>query len=171
MPLSQDDPSLDYDGSWGDASRGWPSISFPTEEEAQRAYVVAWRDAKVPYGSYVLVDKELRLETPELKELVRVALDQDGRCLKKPERRRVLVDVTIKEPHRNEVCVEIPGTNYRDISYDGDRRAGLRRVIACALSRFGSEISINEGVAKEVLGDLRELEAGDTVVIEFAIKK
>lgn len=70
MPLSKDDPKLDYDGSWGDASKGWPVIVFPTEEEAQRAYVVAWRVAKVPYGSYVLVEKELRLETLECKKLV-----------------------------------------------------------------------------------------------------
>jgi hypothetical protein len=41
MPLSQHDPDLDYDGSWGDASEGWPSIPFSTEEEAKRAYVVA----------------------------------------------------------------------------------------------------------------------------------
>jgi hypothetical protein len=70
MPLSQNDPSLDYDGSWGDASEGWPVISFATEEEANKAYVVAWRDAKVPYGSYVLVGRDLRLETLELKKLV-----------------------------------------------------------------------------------------------------
>lgn len=70
MPLSQNDPSLDYDGSWGDASKDWPSITFPTEEEAIRAYVMAWREAKVPYGSYVLVEKDLRLETEELKARV-----------------------------------------------------------------------------------------------------
>jgi hypothetical protein len=35
---------------------------------------VAWRDAKVPYGSYVLVDKKLRLETAELKKLVELEL-------------------------------------------------------------------------------------------------
>jgi hypothetical protein len=74
MPLSQDDRSLDYDGSWGDASEGWPSISFLTSEEAMRAYVVAWRDVNVPYGSYVLVDKELRLETSEMKNLVEMRL-------------------------------------------------------------------------------------------------
>lgn len=78
MPLSQSDLSLDYDGSWGDASRGWPAISFPTAEEAERAYVIAWRDAKVPYGSYVLVDKQLRLETLELKKLVEKQLGITG---------------------------------------------------------------------------------------------
>lgn|SRR5579863_3979230 len=74
MPLSQTDPKLDYDGSWGDASKGWPAISFPTEGQAKVAYVVAWRDAKVPYGSYVLVGKELRIETLELKKLVELQL-------------------------------------------------------------------------------------------------
>lgn len=74
MPLSQDDPNLDYDGSWADASKGWPSISFPTEVDAQDAYVVAWKVAKVPYGSYVLVGKELRLETHELKMRVEASL-------------------------------------------------------------------------------------------------
>jgi hypothetical protein len=70
MPLSQNDPELDYDGSWGNASRNWPSISFSTQEEAHRAYVETWRDVKVPYGSYVLVDNVLRLETEDLKKLV-----------------------------------------------------------------------------------------------------
>lgn len=70
MPLSQNDRTLDYDGSWGDASADWPAISFPTEEAAMKAYVIAWRDVKVPYGSYVIVGKDLRLETPELKAKV-----------------------------------------------------------------------------------------------------
>jgi hypothetical protein len=70
MPLSQSDPLLDYDGSWADASEGWPAISFVTEEEAKRAHHIAWRDAKIPYGSYVLVGKDLRLETPAYKQLV-----------------------------------------------------------------------------------------------------
>jgi hypothetical protein len=74
MPLSQSDPSLDYDGSWDDASKNWPFISFSTEEEANQAYVVAWREAKVPYGSYVLVGKVLRIETEELKKRVELRL-------------------------------------------------------------------------------------------------
>lgn len=65
MPLSKDDPALDYDGSWGDASVGWPCIEFATKDDAQAAYVKAWRDVKVPYGSYVLVGNILRLETEE----------------------------------------------------------------------------------------------------------
>ena len=70
MPLSKQDPALDYNGSWGDASEGWPSIIFDTEQEAKRAYVEAWRNVKVPYGSYVLVGHVLRLETEEWKERV-----------------------------------------------------------------------------------------------------
>jgi hypothetical protein len=75
MPLSQNDPSLDYDGSWDNASKDWPSISFPTEEKANFAYIAAWRDAKVPYGSYVLVGNVLRLETETLKNRVEALLD------------------------------------------------------------------------------------------------
>lgn len=78
MPLSQNDSSLDYGGSWDHASESWPSISFPTEEEAHRAYVVAWREAKVPYGSYVLVGRVLRLETEEFKKLVEIRLKEKG---------------------------------------------------------------------------------------------
>jgi len=70
VPLSQGDPRLDYDGSWGDASVGWPSIEFETVEAAKEAYIVAWRDVKVPYGCYVLVGRVLRLETEEQKVAV-----------------------------------------------------------------------------------------------------
>lgn len=70
MPLDQHDPSLDYDGSWDSASKGWPFAHFPTYELAHHAYVVAWRDAKIPYGSYVLVGNCLRVETRELLERV-----------------------------------------------------------------------------------------------------
>jgi hypothetical protein len=74
MPLSKNDPALDYDGSWGDASKGWPAISFDTEEEANRAYVIAHREVKVPYGSYVLVGNVLRLETEGWKAKVSARL-------------------------------------------------------------------------------------------------
>lgn len=68
MPLSQSDPSLDYPGSWADASVGWPAIRFDTEEEARAAHAACSRDDRVVYGSYVLVDsKVLRLETLDLK--------------------------------------------------------------------------------------------------------
>lgn len=75
MPLSQNDPALNYDGSWGDASKDWPKITFHTEEEARGAYVKAWRYVKIPYGCYVLVDNELRLETPDMKHAVEVYLE------------------------------------------------------------------------------------------------
>lgn len=81
MPLSQNDPKLDYGGSWDNASKDWPSIVFPSEEAAKRAYVIAWRDAKVPYGSYVLVDNVLRLETEELKNLCLETLRLDGEVM------------------------------------------------------------------------------------------
>ena len=74
--LSQNDPSLDYDGSWDDASKDWPSILFETESEANIAYITSWRDCKIPYGSYVLVGKELRLETEELKTQIETRLCQ-----------------------------------------------------------------------------------------------
>lgn len=74
MPLSKDDPALDYPGSWGDASKGWPKLTFGSEERASHAYYVAWRHAGVPYGSYVLVGKNLRLETPEFASAVNAAL-------------------------------------------------------------------------------------------------
>ena len=78
MPLSQNDPELDYDRSWGDASTNWPKIIFATEELAKDAYVMAWRDVKVPYGSYVLVGKELRLETETQKANVQEHLEKHG---------------------------------------------------------------------------------------------
>lgn len=65
-PLSQGDPSLFYDGSWRDASEDWPAIHFKTYRIAQMAYVIAWRDVHIPYGSYVLVDTTLRIETNNL---------------------------------------------------------------------------------------------------------
>lgn len=74
MPLRQDDPSLNYDGSWGDASEGWPKISFSSAEEAREAYYHAWRHVKVPYGSYVLMEKDLRLETEAQKQSVEAYL-------------------------------------------------------------------------------------------------
>lgn len=58
-PLTYDD----IPGSWGVYSANWPKLTFRTEEEARNAYVVAWKHCGVPYGSYVLVGKELRLET------------------------------------------------------------------------------------------------------------
>lgn len=74
MPLSQNDPSLDYDGSWADASKDWPAISFSDEKRAKEAFIHTWRDVKIPYGSYVLVGNTLRLETEAFKQRVEVFL-------------------------------------------------------------------------------------------------
>lgn len=78
MPLSQNDPDLDYDGSWADASEAWPRITFETDELARDAYVLAHRHVRVPYGSYVLVGRELRLETEAYVTAVRDRLAKDG---------------------------------------------------------------------------------------------
>ena len=74
MPLSQHDPDLGYDSSWAEASESWPAITFENEMAAKRAYVIAWRDCRVPYGSYVLVGNVLRLEMQVYVEQVRQAL-------------------------------------------------------------------------------------------------
>lgn len=79
MPLSQNDPSLDYDGSWGVASKDWPKICFSTEKEAERVFYFVTREKLVPYGSYVLSGVELRLETPELKKLVEERWEAKGK--------------------------------------------------------------------------------------------
>lgn len=73
MPLSQDDPNLDYPGSWADASAKWPAVRFANEDLARQAHVIAWRDVKIPYGSYVLVERDLRLETQEQLDAVLAA--------------------------------------------------------------------------------------------------
>lgn len=70
MPLSQNDPSLDYDGSWGVASAKWPYLMFASEEDARKAYVACWKECKIPYGCSVLVDNTLRLETKEQRRTV-----------------------------------------------------------------------------------------------------
>ena len=74
MPLSQHDAALDYDGSWADASNGWPEITLRNDEEGHHAHHVAWKYAKVPYGCYVLVGRVLRLETCDQVKAVREAL-------------------------------------------------------------------------------------------------
>jgi hypothetical protein len=74
MPLSQNDASLDYDGSWGDASKTWPKIVFRTEAQAREAHYLAWKKAKIPYGAYVLVGRTLRLEKEEYIARVRFVI-------------------------------------------------------------------------------------------------
>lgn len=62
MPLSANDPNLDYPGSWGDASEGWCYLAFPDEDKCDHAMYIGWKYAKVPYGAYVVVGNHLRLE-------------------------------------------------------------------------------------------------------------
>lgn len=58
MPLAYDD----VDGSWAVGSVNWPKLNFVSEEVASHAYHLAHQVVKVPYGSYVLVGRQLRLE-------------------------------------------------------------------------------------------------------------
>lgn len=63
MPLTYDDTP----GSWGIYSKDWPSITFDSEEQTLRAYIACTKANIVPYGSYVMLDKCLRVETEQLK--------------------------------------------------------------------------------------------------------
>ena len=53
-----------YGGCWADHSKGWPSVPQPRDPHK----VVM--EANVPYGSYVIVEQSLRLETEEYREAV-----------------------------------------------------------------------------------------------------
>jgi hypothetical protein len=72
MPLKYDD----IPGSWGVYSRGWPSLNFASDDDMWRAYIACSKAKIVPYGSYVLMDKqrELRVETEEMKSKLAVYL-------------------------------------------------------------------------------------------------
>ena len=72
MPLTYDD----IPGSWGIYSKDWPKIKIPQNliDKIDKAkyyypYHVVVYDAvialKIPYGSYVVVDGFLRVETQE----------------------------------------------------------------------------------------------------------
>jgi hypothetical protein len=63
MPLVYDD----IPGSWGTYSKHWPKVQCSTKDEASRAFIACTKANVVPYGSYVLVDYELRVETEELR--------------------------------------------------------------------------------------------------------
>lgn len=76
MPLSQSD--LDYDGSWGDVSKSWPKIRFLSGYQADLAYVIAWKNVRIPYGSCCLIGKQLRLKTDEFKNKVEKELNLRG---------------------------------------------------------------------------------------------
>lgn len=71
MPLQYDD----VPGSWDTFSKHWPYIKCSTEEQALRAYVACSLEGIVPYGSYVQVGLELRIETTELCNKLRKHLD------------------------------------------------------------------------------------------------
>lgn len=62
MPLEYDD----IPGSWGAGSKGWPAFRCNDEAHAKRAFVACTKEYVVPYGSYVMVDLDIRVETPEL---------------------------------------------------------------------------------------------------------
>lgn len=59
--------TADYneDGAWDRISNGWPSI----KERAQDAYVFANCVETIPYGSYVLVGKALRVHADFIGQL------------------------------------------------------------------------------------------------------
>ena len=59
MPLTHDD----IPGSWASYSVGWPTIHCKDKEAARRAYVACTKEAVVPYGSFVLVGNDLRVES------------------------------------------------------------------------------------------------------------
>jgi hypothetical protein len=63
MPLTYDD----IDGSWGIYSESWPKLMFTTEEATDRAYIACTKAKIVPYGSFVRMERELRVETEEQK--------------------------------------------------------------------------------------------------------
>lgn len=63
MPLAYDD----IPGSWRELSEAWPFITFKDDATAKKAYVIAHSVCKIPYGSFVLCDNELRLETDAYK--------------------------------------------------------------------------------------------------------
>ena len=58
----------DVPGSWGVYSKGWPSLVCISEEDAERASIACTKGKVVPYGSYVKVGNQLRVETPQLLE-------------------------------------------------------------------------------------------------------
>lgn len=70
MPCVYDD----IPGSWGDQSKGWPSIVDP--DGIARRMVIEQK--LVPYGSYVTVGAQLRLETHEYVDKVRKAMQPEA---------------------------------------------------------------------------------------------
>lgn len=63
--------SLTYDdipGSWGIYSQNWPKLRCGNKHEADRAFVACTKENLVPYGSYVLMGNDLRVENEQLLE-------------------------------------------------------------------------------------------------------
>lgn len=80
MPLSCDC----YGGCWGTHSKRWPSIR-PTPEDLKPfnherhpimcfLYAATRKHTLIPYGSYVIADGEIRVETEEYKMLLLEAI-------------------------------------------------------------------------------------------------
>lgn len=67
MPLEYDD----IPGSWGVQSEGWPSTPCTIGK-----WLLCTKAGVVPYGSYVRVDDDLRVETKELLERLNKAYDE-----------------------------------------------------------------------------------------------
>lgn len=70
MALAYDD----IPGSWGLHSQNWPMIRT-TRENARMAHAFCVKCPDIPYGSYVLMDNEIRLETEAQKAIVQRYLD------------------------------------------------------------------------------------------------
>ena len=80
-----------YGGCWGDHSKDWPKLIFETIGETREAYRRCHqtetmgqhlpRERRVPYGSYIIMDKEkeLRFATHALRNDHAMALLLGGR--------------------------------------------------------------------------------------------
>lgn len=71
MPLTQDDED------WRQLSKDWFVIEFDDKQKAMDAHYIAWKHCGVPYGSYVVVNNELRLETAEQLAAVKAYLTKN----------------------------------------------------------------------------------------------
>lgn len=74
MPLAYDD----VPGSWATQSTGWPKLTFTTQEAHDAARQTMIQSHIVPYGSYVSVGTELRVENEAFKELLQNMLAMMG---------------------------------------------------------------------------------------------
>ena len=93
MPLTYDD----IPGSWGAYSRGWPSLTFRTADDARRAFIACTKTDLVPYGSYVLCDLELRFEVNEYRERIAAFLDEHSRYSTYASLRQYFIDIGARD--------------------------------------------------------------------------